>query len=153
LLSSTYSEKAITDEDARKGAKEIELNEKVKLEGRLSQPRGKPKDYKNELGLWTLAINQTNKRIIMDCRGTMTDMLGYDPSEPMSYTEFVARQARLEKESVEEAKADGKHPNPKLCHMCRLVKPLSPTTEKANGRLGFEWEPEYWFLPFGTWRS
>ena len=83
----------------------------------------------------------------------MADILGYDPSEPTSYTEFVVRQAWLEKESVEKVKADGKYPSPKLCHMCRLVKPFNPATEKANGCLGFEWEPEYWFLPFGTWHQ
>ncbi|KAE9377360.1 HET-domain-containing protein [Stipitochalara longipes BDJ] len=150
------TKEAITDEDAQKRAKEIKLRkdrEDAELEDRLSRTRRKPEDYQTELGLRRLAIDPTNKRIVMDLSGLMTELLGFDPSEPVSHTEFVAREARLEKESVEKAKADGKHPNPKLCYMCRLVKPLSPTTEKANGRPAFEWNPEGWHLPFGTWNQ
>ncbi|RYP48701.1 hypothetical protein DL769_011176 [Monosporascus sp. CRB-8-3] len=146
-----WSEEAITEEDAQKKAKEIELNEKTKLEDRLSRPRWKPMDYKTELGQRRLAMDPTDKRIILDMSGLMTGIFGYDTSESISQTEFAARYGRLEKESVERARADGKHPNQKLCHMCRLVKPLGRTTEKANGPLGFEWKCCY--LPFGNWHQ
>jgi hypothetical protein len=93
----------------------------------------------------------------MDLSVLMTDIFGYDPSAPMSRSEFVAKHAQLEKESVEKAKAEGRRPNPKLCHMCRLVKPLSPTTAEndggGGGRGGFKWDPECWYLPFGNWHQ
>ncbi|KAH8743461.1 heterokaryon incompatibility protein-domain-containing protein [Hyaloscypha finlandica] len=147
------SKEAISDEDAQKRATEIELHKATELEDRRSRTPRKPEDYQTELGLRSLAMDPTNKRVVMDLSGLMTDILGYDPSEPVSHTEFVARQARLEKESIEKAKADGKHPNPKLCHMCRLVKPLSLTTETTDGRRAFTWNPEGSFLPFGTWHQ
>jgi hypothetical protein len=82
----------------------------------------------------------------MDLSVLMTDIFGYDPSAPMSRSEFVAKHAQLEKESVEKAKVEGRRLNPKLCHMCRLVKPLSPTTAEndggGGGRGGFKWDPE-----------
>ncbi|CZR66050.1 uncharacterized protein PAC_15951 [Phialocephala subalpina] len=144
---------AITEEDAQRRANEIDLNEKAELEDRLSRPRWKPEEYKTKLGLRSLAVDPTNERVIMDLSGFMADILGCNPREPMSYTEFVALQTRLEKESVEKAKADGKHPNPKLCYMCRLLKLVSPTAEKVDSRPSFKWKLESLSLPFGTWQQ
>jgi hypothetical protein len=99
-----------------------------------------------------MAIDPANKRIVLDLRGPMTNIFGDDIIAPRSHSEFVAKQAQLEKESVEKAKAKAEHPNPKLCHMCRLVKPLSPTMVE-DGRPGFQWNPEKSFMPFGNWHQ
>lgn len=140
----------LREDEASQKVKELQLKEKESH----SQPKWKPKDYETELGLRKLAIDPTNNRFVMDLSGLMSDILGYDPTKPMSYSEFVAKQAQLESESIEKAKAEGKHPNPKLCHMCRLVKPLSPTTGKnSSGGDVFEWDPAGWHLPFGNWNQ
>jgi hypothetical protein len=102
-------------------------------------------------------MDPTNNRIVMDFCGLMTGIFGYDPSVPTSHSEFVAKQTQLEKESVEKVKAEGRRPNPKLCHMCKLVKLLSPTTAEndggGGGRGGFKWDPECWYLLFGNWHQ
>ncbi|OXV05664.1 hypothetical protein Egran_06568 [Elaphomyces granulatus] len=144
----------ITDDKAHKKAEELRLKEEAELEQRLSRPRWERKGYKTELGLRKLAIDPTNKKIVLDLSGLMTDIFGYDVTAPSSHSEFVAKQAHLEKESVEKAKAKGGHPNPKLCHMCRFIKPLSPTmAENDGGRWGFKWNPEKRFMPFGNWHQ
>jgi hypothetical protein len=127
----------ITDDEAHKRAEELQLKEKAELEQRLSRPRWKSKDYKTELGLRKLIMDPTNNRVVEDLSGLMTDIFGYDPSAPMSRSEFVAKHAQLEKESVEKAKAEGRRSNLKLCHMCRLVKPLSSTAAESDG--GWRW--------------
>jgi hypothetical protein len=145
----------ITDDEAHKRAEELQLKEKAELEQRLSRPRWKSKDYKTELGLRKLAIDPTNNRVVEDLSGLMTDIFGYDPSAPMSRSEFVAKHAQLEKESVKKVKAEGRRSNPKLCHMCRLAKPLSSTAAESDGGGGgrgcFKWDSECWYLPFGNW--
>ena len=123
----------ITDNKARMRAEELQLKEKAELERRLSRPQWKPKDYDTGLGLRQLAMDPTNNRVVLDLRGLMTDIIGYDSSAPMSHSEFVAKQAQVEKESIKKAKAEGRRPNPRLCHMCRLVKPLSPMAAEMDG--------------------
>lgn len=152
-----YERETISPEEAHKKAEELWLRKKHELEQRLSQPRWKSKDYETELGLRSLAIDPTNKRIVMDRSGFMTTILGYDPTVKMSHSEFMVRQAQIEKESVEKAKAEGRHPNPKLCHMCRLVKLLCPTPAEKNnsgsGGRGFRWNPDCLYMPFGNWHQ
>jgi hypothetical protein len=82
---------------------------------------------------------------MFNLHGMMQHILGCDPTERLSHVEFVAREARLEKETFEKAKAEGKNPNPRLCRMCRYVKPLRSTSD------GFTWEPDAKFMPFGNW--
>ncbi|KAF2246193.1 HET-domain-containing protein [Trematosphaeria pertusa] len=102
-------------------------------------------------GFRSLAIDPTNQRIVLDLSGLMTGILGVDPSQPIPRAEFEALHARLEQESVDKAKADGKHPNPKLCYMCRRVKPLAPLDASATGSPRFKWNPQPVVLPFGNW--
>ncbi|KAI9862442.1 MAG: hypothetical protein M1813_004292, partial [Trichoglossum hirsutum] len=63
----------------------------------------------------------------------MTDVFGYGPGALTSHSEFVVKYVQLEKESAEKARAEGRHSSPKLRHMCKLVKPLSPKTAEDNG--------------------
>lgn len=139
------SKEAISRQQAEKRAGEIELDKATKLQDRRSRP-WKVKKYETELGLRQLAIDPANKRIVMDLSTVMTDILGYDPTERVSETEFVERHIRLERDSIEKAKADGKHPNPALCRMCRFIKPLAPTIDHP---IGFKWNQPWW--PFGNW--
>ena len=112
--------------------------------GIVAQPRAllRSKEYTTELGQRRLATDPANKQMVMDLNFLSNSIFGDnpigDPSTPITYDEFVAQHARLEKGSVEKARADGRHPNPKLCHMCRLVRPLNCTTGKAKGCPGFK---------------
>ncbi|KAF2685129.1 HET-domain-containing protein [Lentithecium fluviatile CBS 122367] len=106
--------------------------------------------YDNGLGMRSLAIDPTSKKVVVDLSGLYEMEFGFDPTVPVSNAEFVAREVRQETKSVENAKALGQHPNPALCHMCRRVKPLKPAYDKS---IGFEWNPKPSSWPFGTWKQ
>lgn len=78
-------------------------------------------------------MDPTNNRVVLDMSTLFTYQFSYDPTVPVSHTEFVARQERMERDSIERARSNGQHPNPQLCHTCRLVKPLEPTNEHVHG--------------------
>ena len=67
-VDTAHDGETITDDKARKKAEELQLKEKDELEQRLSQPQWKQKGYQTELGQRKLAIDPTNKRIVMNLR-------------------------------------------------------------------------------------
>lgn len=146
-----HNQEAITIEDAKKRVEDIELKEMTKIEDRMSRPQWKPEPYKTSLGQRSLAMDPNTKKIIFDFRGL--GLLPYSATKPASYEEFAADQLQAEKDSLEKVKAAGKHPNSKLCHMCRLIKPLGPMADKIGGGHNFQWENECSFFPFGTWNQ
>jgi hypothetical protein len=77
-------------------------------------------------------VDPTNNRIVVDFNGLMTNIFGYGPGTLASHSEFVVKYVQLEKENAEKARAEGRHSSPKLCHMCKLVKPLSPKMAEDN---------------------
>ena len=144
----TESEQVPSQEEIQLGVSELERKEQAKLEKRTGQPHWRPAEYQNEFGVRTLAIPpKTNKIMFTFGQPFTQNVLGYDKIEPMTRDQFVKHEARLEKETFDKAKAEGKHPNPQLCRMCRFVKPLQP---KANED-GFMWEPQVKYVPFGNW--
>lgn len=153
----TQAREPITDSQAKIRADEAHAKKQKELQERLERPRWKPKEYNTELGLRQLAIDPTNKQIVMDMRGLMGNIFGYDPDKPIrSKAELVAKEQQIEADSIAKAKAKGQHPNPKLCYMCRYIKILQPTTvdlsTTTRSRPNFEWNSRLW-LPFGTWNQ
>ena len=111
---------------------------------RQQRSRYRLPEYKTELGLRQLAMDPKTKNIVLDLSGLLEAVLGFDPTKPVSPEEFVAREARLEQDFINKAHLKGRHPNLKLCYMCRdLTKPLQATAE------GFELTAESSCLPFG----
>ena len=146
----TKSEQVPSEEAVQQRVSELAREEQAKLEKRTSQPRWRPDEYYTEFGVRKLAIDPRTKKI-MFTEGQLfaQNVLGYDKIEPMTRDELVKNEARLENETFDKAKAEGKHPNPQVCRMCRFVKPLQP---KANED-GFMWEPQAKYVPFGNWNQ
>jgi len=89
----------------------------------------------------------------VDFKGPISAVYGFDLNEPMSSQQFAARLGEAERQSVERAKVEGKHPNPRLCLVCRSLKLLKPIqSESRDGRdAAFEWNPDMAFIPLATW--
>ena len=146
----TESEQVPSEEAIQLRVSEMERKEKAKLGKRTSQPQWRPDEYYTELGVRKLAVDpRTEKFMFTLGQPFAQNVLGYDTIEPMTRDEFVKHEARLENETFDKAKAEGKHPNPQLCRMCRFVKPLQP---KAN-EVGFMWKPQVKYVPFGNWNQ
>ena len=98
------------------------------------------------LGHRSLASNPNTSRVVVDMETLVREMLGWsvDEPDPTSWVEFEAREARLERESFNKELQEGRHPNPSLCRMCRINKPLVP----LDGG-GWTWNQKMW-IPFGT---
>jgi hypothetical protein len=63
----------------------------------------------------------------MDLSGLIKSILGYNPTQSLSTEEFAARETKMERESIEKARADRRYPNLNLCRMYRnFIKPLRP---------------------------
>ncbi|WYZ34025.1 hypothetical protein EsH8_I_000301 [Colletotrichum jinshuiense] len=107
----------------------------------------KMEEYKNEFGARTLAIDPETKNIIFDFGGMFGDFLGYDP-EPVSPAEFIKREEQMEQKMLEQGRSEGKHPNTRLCRLCRTAtRLLQPTTE------GFELSAKNCMIPIiGDWK-
>ncbi|EWG50634.1 hypothetical protein FVEG_16665 [Fusarium verticillioides 7600] len=106
-----------------------------------------PPPYQTEFGQRTLAIDPETKRITFDFSNMIKDVMGYELG-PVSPDEFVAREERIDRESLEKGRAEGKHPNTRLCHWCRtLTKPLQPSDR------GFELTSSRCLIPhLGDWK-
>lgn len=131
----------------QKRASELKREEQARLEERTSRPRWQPEEYQTELGLRKLAIDPSTNKIILDLSRMMQSVFGFDPTKCVTQTEFIEREARMESETFDKAKAEGKHPNTGLCRMCRYVKPLQP----KEGGDGWIWDLVAGFMPFGNW--
>ena len=144
----TESERVPSKEEFQQRVSELERQEQAKLEKRPSQPPWRTDEYQTELGVRKLAIDPRTKKIMVTFgQPFVQDVLGYETTEPMTRDQFVKHEARLEKETFDKAKTEGKHPNPQLCRMCRFVKPLQPKVNED----GFTWEPQAKYMPFGNW--
>ena len=144
------SEQVPSEEAVQQRVSELERKEQAKLEKRTSQPQWRPHEYCTELGIRKLAIDPRIQKILITQEQLFAqNVLGYDTTKPMTRDQLVENEARLENETFRKAKAEGKHPNPQLCRMCRIVKPLQP---KANED-GFMWEPQVQYMPFGNWNQ
>lgn len=113
---------------------------------RLQQrrPNLKPNDYTTELGHRSLAMK--GKTIIFDLSGMMEHVLGVPIDKKMTPKEFVAAHLRAEHESLDAARAEGRHPNTRLCRMCRdHAKVLQLTAE------GVQLTSKKVYLPFGNY--
>jgi Heterokaryon incompatibility protein (HET)/Tetratricopeptide repeat len=112
---------------------------------RQQRSRYRPPEYETELGLRQLAVDPETKAFVMDLRGLLEAVLGYDVTKPVSQEEFDAREARLEQDFINKAHLEGRHPNLNLCYSCRdLTKPLKATAE------GFELTAKSSCFPFGN---
>ena len=145
-IDAAESEEMLSKEEVQQKASGLELEEQTELRKRTSENQWRPKEYHTELGLRTLAMDPSTNKIILDFN-MMEHVLGYDPKEQVTGVQFVEREARMENETFEKAKAEGKHPNPRLCRMCRYVKLLQPNKDVD----GFMWEPVVKYMPFGNW--
>ncbi len=145
-IDAAESEEMLSEEDVQQKASRVELEEQTELRKRTSENQWRPEGYQTEFGLQTLAIDPNTKKIFVDFN-MMEDVLGYDPKEQVTGVQFVEREARMENETSEKAKAEGKHPNPRLCRTCRYVKLLQPSKDVD----GFMWEPVVKYIPFGNW--
>jgi hypothetical protein len=153
----SFASESLTDAQANFRADEAHAKNEKELQERLSRSRLKSSNYTTELGVRSLAIDPTNKRIILDLSNMMEGIFGFDPSKPaMSHAEFVAKNQQIEADSIAKAKAKDQHPNPKLCYMCRYIKILKPTTANlstsTHSRPRFEWNDKL-YLPFGNWNQ
>ncbi|EYB23189.1 hypothetical protein FG05_30587 [Fusarium graminearum] len=106
-----------------------------------------PPPFQTEFGQRTLAIDPETERITFDLTHMIEDIMGYEPG-PLSAEEFVAREERMDRESLEKGRSEGKHPNTRLCHWCRtLTKPLQPSDR------GFELTSSRCLVPsLGDWK-
>ena len=116
----------------------------------LSDPPKRPfkpsKDYHNTItGLRNFAFDGTNT--VLTLEAITRDAFGYGKEEddPRSRLEFVQREDRLEQEFFEKEQREHKNPNPRLCRLCRWIKPLVP-----QGLQGFVWNSKI-IVPFGHW--
>ena len=144
-IDAAESEEMLSNEEVQRKASELELAQ-TELRKRTSEDQWRPEEYHTELDLRALAIDPSTKKIFVDFN-IMEDILGYDPKEQVTGVQFVEREARMENETFEKAKAEGKHPNPRICRMCRYVKLLQPNKDVD----GFMWEPVVKYIPFGNW--
>ncbi|KAF4458951.1 heterokaryon incompatibility (HET) domain-containing [Fusarium albosuccineum] len=104
-------------------------------------------EYQTELGLRALAIDES-KNLVMDLSNIMGDILGCDPTRTYSPEEFMAIDTQMEQKALDKARAEGRHPNLRLCRMCRdLSKILQPTSD------GFELTAKSSFYPFGNYHQ
>ncbi|KAH8879446.1 HET-domain-containing protein [Thozetella sp. PMI_491] len=136
-------EELSSDEVAARAAA-LKREREAAKEERLKKPRYRPPEYKTEFGVRSLALDPGSNDLILDMSGLLESMLGYDPTVSVSPKEFLARAAQVEERFIAKAKAEGRSPNLKLCHMCRdLTRLLRPTTKgfELTVRLG---------LPFGN---
>ena len=149
-IDSAELEQVFSEEELQQRASEQEREEQAELEKRKSKPRWRPKEYETDFGLRQLAIDPVTKKLFFTLGEDLRKhLLGYDTAEGMTRVQFVEREAQLEKETFDKAKAEGKHPNAQLCRMCRYVKLLQP---KANED-GFTWKPCAEYMPFGNWNQ
>ncbi|OQU99389.1 hypothetical protein CLAIMM_05025 [Cladophialophora immunda] len=152
LCKNLGSDHALSQDELSAGLDQVEKDRAAKAaEDRKSssQMRNfKRDDYTDPFfGHRQLAVDAQRKRIVVSMEGLVRSVLGYqdDEEEPKTWSEFEAREARLERESLEKQQAEGKFPNPKLCRLCRHVKLL-----KATGGGAFVWDTNQ-FFPFGTY--
>ena len=115
----------------------------------LSDPPKRPfkfsKDYHNTItGLRNFAFDGTNT--VLTLEAITRDAFGYrkEEDDPRSRLEFVQREDRLEQEFFEKEQREHKNPNPRLCRLCRWIKPLVP-----QGLQGFVWNSKI-IVPFGN---
>ena len=142
------SEQVPSEEAVLRGVSELERKEQAQLEKSTSRPQWRPDEYQTEFGMRKLAMNPRTKKLMWTFgQPFLQNVLGYDTTGPMTRDQFVKQEARLENETFDKAKAEGKHPNPQLCRMCRFVKPLQPQANED----GFMWEPQANYVPFGNW--
>ncbi|KAK4208729.1 HET-domain-containing protein [Rhypophila decipiens] len=94
----------------------------------------------------------SSQRQIHDFNGPLTNIFGFDPTLPMHKQRLATRLSTAERIIVQRAKAEGKHPNPRLCLTCQALKPLRPVSKTTSyGGGDFEWNPDMIYLPLGTW--
>ncbi|KAM7183501.1 HET domain containing protein [Rhypophila sp. PSN 637] len=99
-----------------------------------------------------VGMSPSSQRHINDFSGPLTNIFGFDPTIPMHPQKLVTRLRTAERTGVQRAKAEGKHPNPRLCLACQALKPLRPVSKTTNYRGGdFEWNSDMIYLPLGTW--
>ncbi|KAH8590651.1 heterokaryon incompatibility protein-domain-containing protein [Bisporella sp. PMI_857] len=123
------------------------LKEKKEATLRESQQRGvlKSNDYKTELGLRQLAMDES-KNIIMDLSGLVGDILGWEADRNYTTEEFAAIHTKMEQKALDKARSGGRHPNLRLCRMCRdEAKLLQPAADS------FELTAKSAWLPFGNY--
>ncbi|OAQ69830.1 heterokaryon incompatibility protein (HET) domain-containing protein [Pochonia chlamydosporia 170] len=105
----------------------------------------KTSDYVNELGARKLAMDES-KNIILDLSGIMGSILGIDRDKTYTREELCALHAEMEQKAIDNARSEGRHPNLRLCRMCRdEVKILQPVQD------GFELAAKRAWLPFGNY--
>ncbi|KAM5361880.1 hypothetical protein ACJZ2D_012825 [Fusarium nematophilum] len=135
----TLSKAEIDAEEGR--LKDQKISKDRRPQGRSSFKRT---EYQTEVGLRELAIDESGN-IILDLSNIMEDALGFDPKKTYSETEYAALVQKEEQKALDKARSEGRHPNLRLCRMCRdLAKVLQPTED------GFQLTAKDSYLPFGN---
>ncbi|KAK4164792.1 heterokaryon incompatibility protein-domain-containing protein [Cladorrhinum sp. PSN259] len=88
-----------------------------------------------------------------DLSESLSAIFGFDPTIPMPPKRLTTQLILAERIGVQRAKAEGKHPNPRLCLMCQSLKPLRPVRGKSSddAQSDFEWNQDMKYLPLGNW--
>ncbi|KAJ3524033.1 hypothetical protein NM208_g12212 [Fusarium decemcellulare] len=147
LAEAIASNKTLSEDEIQVQTAKLKNEEDDALQERRNARGLKLDEYQTELGLRALAIDES-KNLVMDLSNIMGDILGCDPTKTYSPEEFMAIDAQMEKKALDKARAEGRHPNLRLCRMCRdLSNILQPT---ANG---FELTAKNSFYPFGNYHQ
>jgi tetratricopeptide (TPR) repeat protein len=123
----------------------------VKRLGNHNPPRQSRDPYTDPItGMRYLAATPGSGTLMMTMEGIVRNLMGYDDDhpDPRTHAEHVAREARLEAETLEREKQEGKNPNPALCRVCRRIEPLirSATNDAIS------WNTKL-MLPHGNWHQ
>ncbi|KAF5005593.1 hypothetical protein FDECE_8000 [Fusarium decemcellulare] len=147
LAEAITSNKTLSENEIQAQIARLKNEEDDALQKRRNARGLKLDDYQTELGLRALAIDES-KNLVMDLSNIMGDILGCDPTKSYSPEEFMAIDSQMEQKALDKARAEGRHPNLRLCRMCRdLSKILQPTTN------GFELTAKNSFYPFGNYHQ
>ncbi|ROV99831.1 hypothetical protein VSDG_03065 [Cytospora chrysosperma] len=147
LVAAAVANITLSDDEIESETERAKVEREVGDRELLESLSGRPSESETGSGQRNLAIDPETKRITFDFSDLVRDILGYEYGS-VSPGEFIAREERMERESIETERSEGRHPNSRLCRWCRkLTKPLRPVGE------GFELNAERCMVPIlGDWK-
>lgn len=93
-------------------------------------------------------VDPATGAVLMDRSDAMKEIFGYTDTTPLPVAQFVLRELKLETEARKEEAKRGGHPHPKLCRVCRKVRPLVP---RSDGEWG--WNEKMCLIPYGNYNQ
>lgn len=147
LTTAAIADTTLSDEDIELEVSKLKEKTGISNQDLLESLLGSTSEFQTEFGQRKLAIDPETNQITFDFTNLVRDVLGYE-EEGVSPDEFVAREERMERESLQEGRSDGEYPNSRLCRWCRhLTKPLKPSEK------GFELTADRCMVPtLGDWK-